>query len=279
MIPRLRSITTETAKAYGRHADSQLAAAIAYRVLFSLVPFVALLVAILDLVLSPSAREQVVRWLFGVLPGTEIEASVNRALEGAGASASVLGLLSLVVLLWSASGVMASVRIALRIVWEADSAQPYVRGKLLDAALVALAGTLVVVAFGLSVVSHVAVEAGNDLATGAGWSGSGRALGGVAEIGCSLFVAFAAFLLVYRVVPPVNLNVAEVWPAALFAAVAFQLVMAGFSFYLAHIASYSAVYGSLGAVFGFLVLVFLLATVLLLGAEITRATGLPSRAA
>lgn len=270
MIRRLWRITAEAAAAYGRHGDSELAAAISYRVLFSMVPFLALLAAILDLVLTPTAEEQVVQWLFGAIPGTELEAYVDNALEGRAVSTSVLGLVALVVLLWTASRMMASMRTALRLVWEAPAGRPYVRGKLLDAALVILTGALVVVAFGVSVVAHVAVEAGSDVTTKLGWDDSGRALGTVTEIACSLLVAFAAFLLVYRVVPPVDLSVADVWPAALFAAVVFQLIIAGFSFYLAHIASYSAVYGSLGAVFGFLVLVYLLAALLLLGAEITR---------
>jgi membrane protein len=258
------------ASAYGRHGDSQLAAAISYRVLFSLVPFVALLAAVLDLVLSQSAQEDVVHWLFGAIPGSELEAYVDSTLKGRAVSASVVGLFALLVLLWAASSMMASVRTALRLVWEAPAGRSFARGKLLDAALVVFTGSLVVVAFGLSVVSHVAVSAGSDVTTRLGWDGSGRVFGAAAEIACSLLVAFAAFLLVYRVVPPVDLSIADVWPAALFAAVAFQLIIAGFSFYLAHIASYSAVYGSLGAVFGFLVLVYLLAAVLLLGAEITR---------
>jgi membrane protein len=260
----------ETVSAYGRHADSQFAAAISYRVLFSVVPFLAVLVSVLDLVLPQSTEQDLVHWLFGALPGTELEASVNKAVEGAGVSASLVGLVSLGVLLWAAGGMMASIRTAFRIIWETDRGQPYVRGKLLDVALVLGAGVLVVAAFGLSVVSQIAVAAGSDLTSALGWHGEGRAFGGVAEIATSVFVIFVAVLLVYRMVPPVRVSWRGVWPAALVVAVAFHLVMAGFSFYLAHLASYSSVYGSLGALFAFLVLVYLLASLLLMGAEITR---------
>lgn len=239
--------------------------------LFSLVPFLALLVSVLDLVLPEDTRERLIHWLFGVLPGTGLEDSVDRALSGAGVSASVVGLVSLGVLLWAASGMMSSIRTAFRVIWEAEAGRPYVVRKLLDAVLVVGAGALVLAAFGLSVLAQVAVEAESDLASAIGWRGEGRALGGVLEVASSLLVIFVALLLVYRLVPPVHLRIAEVWPAALLVAVAFQLILAGFSFYLAHVASYSAVYGSLGAVFAFLVLVYVLAVLLLMGAEITRA--------
>src|SRR5881397_111456 len=160
LLRRLSRIGSDAAAAYGRHAGSEFAAAISYRVLFSLVPFLALLVSILDLVLSDSSRQRVVDWLFGVLPGAEVEASVDRALTGSGATPSLVGLVSLVTLLWAASGMMGTVRSALRVIWDVEDGRGYVRGKLLDALLVAGAGALVVSAFGLSLVAQAAVEAG-----------------------------------------------------------------------------------------------------------------------
>ena len=79
-IRRLPAIVAEGLDAYGRHATSQLAAAIAYRFLFSLVPFFALLVSVLDVVLPDDQRTQLVSWILGELPGDEVEASVDRAI-------------------------------------------------------------------------------------------------------------------------------------------------------------------------------------------------------
>ena len=78
---------------------------------------------------------------------------------------------------------------------------------------------------------------------------------------------FAALLALYRLVPPTSTRLAEVWPSALGAAIACQIVVAGFAFYAARLADFNAVYGPLGAVLAFLLLVYLLATVMLLGAE------------
>ena len=70
------------ARGYTRHATSQLAAAIAYRVLFSLVPLAAFLIAIVDAVLPDEARNEVARWLLSVVPGQGLDPSVERGVAG-----------------------------------------------------------------------------------------------------------------------------------------------------------------------------------------------------
>jgi uncharacterized BrkB/YihY/UPF0761 family membrane protein len=170
IVNRARGYVTEILSAYSRHAGSQLSAAIAYRVLFSLVPFAALLLTILDVVLTSSRREQFVDWLFGFFPGTELEAGIDNTLAESGASAPIVGLIALGVLLWGASGMMASIRIAFRVIWDRESGPTYVRSKLRDFAIVGLAGALVVGAFALSVIVRVVVETGSDLSDALGWT-------------------------------------------------------------------------------------------------------------
>ena len=52
-----------------RHTLGQHAAAISYRVLFSLVPFMTLIAAILDLTLPDDTRENVINWVLDADPG------------------------------------------------------------------------------------------------------------------------------------------------------------------------------------------------------------------
>jgi membrane protein len=257
--------------AYGRHASSQLAAAISYRVLFSIVPLVTLLIAVLDLVLPADTRSDFVHWLFDTVPGDEIEQSVDRSLEQQGASASVVGLVALGFLLWSASGMMASLRTAMRVIWDAETGRPFVGAKLLDLALVLGAGLLLLGAFALSVVLQVLVGIGRDLSDAVGWHGEGRVLGWGAEVAMSVSVTFVALLLLYRLLPPGPVRLADLWTGALLAAVALQVAMAGFAVYLSRFADWSAVYGPLGAVLAFLLLVYVAAIVLIVGAEIAAA--------
>ena len=271
LFNRARSYATGILGAYGRHAGSQLSAAIAYRVLFSLVPFAALLLTILDAVLEPSRREQFVNWLFGVFPGTDLEKSVDNALATSGASAPIVGLVALGALLWGASGMMASIRIAFRVIWGHDRGPTYVRSKLRDFALVGAAGVLIVGAFALSVIVRIVVETGSELSDAIGWTGGTSALSVAAESASSTIVVFAALLALYRFVPPVTRQLRTLWPSALAAAIAFEVVVYGYAVYATRFASFNAIYGSIGAVLAFLLLVYLLAAIVLLGAETAAA--------
>jgi membrane protein len=257
---------------YVREACGQRAAAISYHVLFSLVPFVALLVSVLELVLPGSTHERVASWLVEALPlPSDVAESVEHAIEEP-EPATFAGLIALLTLLWTASGMMASVRSAFGAVWGAGAERPYLRGKLLDAGLLLGAGVLVVSAFGLTVIVQLATEAGTGIANELGREGSGvEALGGVAELVGSFALALVAFLLLYRVAPPVPVRTRDVLPGAVFAAVGFHLASAGFAVYLRYFADFDQVYGPLGAVLAFLTLVYLAAAVLLFGAAIAAA--------
>lgn len=271
ILDRARGYVSEILSAYSRHAGSQLSAAIAYRVLFSLIPFAAFLLTILDTVLSSSRREQFVEWLFGVLPGTDLEASIDNTLAASGASAPIVGLIALGVLLWGASGMMASIRIAFRVIWDRESGPTYVRSKLRDFALVGLGGALVVAAFGLSVVVRIIVSTGTDLSDALGWTGGATALSTVIEVASSTLVIFTALLALYRFVPPVTMPLAWLWPSALAAAIAFHVAVYGYAVYATRFASFNTIYGPIGAVLAFLLLVYLLAIIVLLGAETAAA--------
>lgn len=151
IIKRGRAYAQEIVSAYGRHAGSQLSAAIAYRVLFSLVPFAAFLLTILDTVLPASRREQFVQWLFGVFPGADLEQSIIR---------------------------------------DRESGPTYVRSKLRDFALVGVAGALVVAAFGLSVIVRIVVQTGSDLSDALGFTNGASAVSTLVEIMSSTLVIF-----------------------------------------------------------------------------------------
>ena len=75
------------------------------------------------------------------------------------------------------------------------------------------------------------------------------------------------FGVLYTVLPVTRPRLRDIWPAAVFATLGFELVKRGFSFYLDKFADYSAIYGSLGAVIAFMVFVYIASTVFLIGAE------------
>jgi membrane protein len=264
----------EAATGYSRHACSQLAAAISYRVLFSLVPFVALVVSTLELVLPEHTRHSMMNWLFGREHSSEVQSAVSKTIVHPGATASLGGLVALVGLLWAATGMMAAIRTALGVIWGAKRPR-YARGKLRDLALVGLGALLILAGFAVSVVVRLVAEVGRHLSDTIGLGGDARVLGTMTQLAGSLLLGFVAFAVVYRTATPVRVRFAEIWPSALLAAIAVEALSAGFAFYLARISDLSAVYGSMGAVFAFLLLVYLVAAILLFGAELAAARSRP----
>ena len=68
-----RPCLARRAGGYSRHATSQLAAAISFRLLFSLVPLVAFVVSVADILLPDNGRDAVARWLASVAPGRALD--------------------------------------------------------------------------------------------------------------------------------------------------------------------------------------------------------------
>jgi membrane protein len=256
-------------RSYGLHGDSQQAAAIAFRVLFSLVPLLALVVSLLDLVLPDEQQNHLVSWLVDTVSGSSgLESSIRRALAGGSTTPSLATAVALAGLAWGATGMMASIRRAFGTIWGDVSSRPFLRGKLLDFLLVLSSGLVLVVAFGASIVvqtvSRLGVDFGNEvgLERFAGWFGS------TVGLFTTLALVFACLLALYRSVPPVRPPWKALWPGALVGAACLELATLGYRFYLDHFGDLSVVYGSLGALLGFLLVVYVGAAAMLIGAEI-----------
>ncbi len=259
------------AAGYTRHATSQLAAAISYRVLFSLVPLAAFIVAIADALLPDEQRNAVARWLISVVPGRALDSSVEEALTRSRFTPSVTAGFSLVVLLWSASAMMAAIRVAFRVIWENDRRRTYVRSKLLDFALVLGVGMLAVASLGVTLLVQVLAEIGHDFSRAFGADTWGGFLATAAEVLTSTSLTVGVLVVLYRTVPPVAPRLRVVWLPALLAAVGFHVTTAVYALYLARYGDIVALYGPLAAVLGFLLVVYVGVTVILLGAELVAA--------
>ena len=237
--------------------------------LFSLVPLAAFTMAVADVLLPDEQRAAVARWLVSVVPARALDPSVERALTGSRVPSTAAGLVALLVLLWSASAMMAAIRVAFRVIWENDRRRTYVQSKLLDVALVLGVGLLAVASIGATLLVQVLTEIGKDL--GNLFGGEGRVIASTAEVLASTTLTFGVLLVLYRTVPPVAPRWGAVWLPALLSSIAFHLATAVYAFYLARYGDVTAVYGPLAAVLGFLLVVYVGMLVILLGAELVAA--------
>jgi membrane protein len=239
--------------------------------LFSFVPLVAFLASVADLLLPDEQRDTVAQWLASVVPGQALDPSAEQALTASGTTATIAGLVSLAVLLWAASGMMAAIRVAFRVIWENDLRRTFVQSKVLDFALVLGVGLVAVAAFGASVLVNVIAEIGRDLTGVIGTVTQGDVISAATEVLTSTALTYVILLVLYRTVPPVAPRFRALWLPALLAAIAFHIATAVYALYLTRYGDVTAVYGPLGAVLGFLLVVYVGNYVVLLGAELVAA--------
>ena len=232
----------------------QLAASIAYHVLFSIFPLAIVAGGISGIVLNATGSQastvaSVVRHL-PLSPSGQDQA--RHLLLGATGHLSAVGLIGVVGLVYSASGMMAAIRASLNQAWDLETKRAFVHGKLVDVGLVALMAPIALATLGATIVLHVVV--------GGGWV----AFSFVAP----LALAFGVVLFLYVAVPATEVRISDVWPAALFVAVVFTALENGFAYYLSNFSNYNAIYGSLGGVIAFMFFVYLSSQLFLLGAEV-----------
>ena len=254
----------------------QYAAAISFRVLFSLFPLTILLVSIFGLVLQDDElRTTVIDELLGVLPvSASGEDQIRQSIESLASPFSAIGLVSLVALLWGASGMMASLRIGLEAALKVPQGRPAARAKLVDFILVGVSGLLVIVVIGISTFAALAGRAVDwiseqldiELVT----SPSGSVVREVLQI-----VLIAGMTLrLSRYVPAGTLGRRAALAGATFTGVGIwgAAKVLGVIF---DVHRYNVIYGSLASVMAFLFFVYVAAFVLLLGAEFAYAWSLP----
>jgi membrane protein len=105
-------------------------------------------------------------------------------------------------------------------------------------------------------------------------------LSALAQVATSTGLALLAFLLLYRVVPPVPPRFRDIVPGALVAAIGLGVASGFFTLYLNQASSFD-LYGSLGAALVLLLFVYVAASVMVFGACVTAAwpaAGLPEAA-
>ncbi len=248
-----------------RFADargSRGSAAIAYYVLLSLFPFMLLMASVAGLVLSdPDTRADFVEAVTDILPLSESGADgLESALRGVSDNAGTVGLVSLVALLWSASGMMGAIRGSLDDIDPDIEPRPFARGKAVDLLMVFVAVVLLAASAGLTVATRIRSGAAEDLV------GVGGALFETGKVVVPIVLGTALLIIVLRWVPTRGPDVKDLWPACVGGAVLLWALSVGFAAFIEHFGRYNVIYGSLAAVVVFLIYVYLAANLVLLTA-------------
>jgi membrane protein len=261
---------------YGRIGGSQLAAAIAYRALFSIIPLATFVAMILAEILSSSSTDlddlvSAIADQFDL--SAEGAANLEALITSVPSPWSVAGLVALALALWGATGVMSAMQKTLAVVFDDGVSRSLIRGRLVSALLVLGALGLVLLAVAVSMLENVVRKVSESVGEALGWQpfGFGILLGVVVPAA----VVYLVFVLLYRFLPHHRPG----WRAALLGgaagALGHQAVQVGLGWYLSGPADFTAVYGSVSVVFAFLFSVYLSASAFVICASLTRALDQP----
>jgi membrane protein len=263
-------IIPETTYATFTHARaSQAAAGLAYYAFLSLFPLLLMLIVggsyFLD---RQQVFTNVTRFFHQALPISQdwIEEILQQVLRIRGR----VGLLSILMLLWSASGFFTNLVYNIDLAWPEVRQRNYIEKRLIGVAMVvALTGLM---AFSmifdwianLIPLSSIAISATEEIDVV-------RVISGL----ISFFTSFMLFLALYRWVPKANSTFRSAFYSGLAAAVLWKVVTETFNWYIrSGLANYQLVYGSLGAIITFLLLIYLVSLIILFGAHLCAAIDL-----
>jgi len=273
---RVGRVLLASADRYFADRCPQHAAAIAYRVLFSIVPLAIVMVSIFGLLLgSKHVNDVVVDTIVGALPSAATSrGEVADAITSIASPSGALGLVTLVLFAWAATGMMASIRAGLEVALHVEHSRPMARGKLVDLALVVGAAVLVLVTVGVTLLDRLAQHALRRLDAETGISGT--FLSAAIPRTLALAVSVGVVMLLYRFVPGRRLRLID----ALAGAVTTAILLLAISFASARlyesVTRLSVVYGSLTAALVFLYSVYLYASALLFGGQVAAVWSAPA---
>ena len=260
---RLAESLTGAGSRYLSSGASDSAAGIAYRVLFSLAPLTVALVSVFGLLLqNQELKNDVINKIVSALPVKGED--VTKAIENIATPASAAGLVSLLVLVWAASGMMSAIRSGLQRTMDVEEDRGVARGKLVDLALVCATAVLVLASVGVGMVTQLVNSLVAEVAGAVGLQGS-VAKAVVSKL-LPLLLWIGTVLLVYRVVPAKRPRFADALAGAVVTALLLLVISVAAGFLYSHATKWSFIYGSLTSVFVFLYSVYLFASAVLFGA-------------
>ncbi|MEX2372343.1 MAG: YihY/virulence factor BrkB family protein [Dehalococcoidia bacterium] len=250
---------------FAEDRGTQLAASISYYALFSLFPLTLLAISIFGIVLRDEAIQ--LRVLNGIINYLPVEnTTVADSLRQTADLGPTVTIVSLVGAIWTSAALAAAIRQTLNQVFEVRRRRPMARAKLIDLTLLPVIGVPLLGGIVLTAIWRLFQREFTDrigLVPGdISWAWD---LGALA---IPLAMSFVAFAALYRFAPNISHPWRYIVPGALFAAVAFEALKAGFAFYLQNFGNYS-IYGSLGSVIILLFWVYLTANILIFGAEVS----------
>lgn len=234
------------------------ASALAYYAVFSIFPLILLIAVLVSNIAGPAvARDQIASGLALFLPQSSIDA-IREVLALALNQSAEFGVIALIGLVWSATGLFASVTDALDGSFHATQGRSLWQARLLALFMGMILVFLVLASFitsgVLRLILALSFETNNFITLGLSF----------VPLGLNLVI----FALLFRFIPARIVSWDAIWPSALVGALGWELAKSAFEWYLTNLASYSIIYGSIATAIVLLFWAYLMASIFLLAAEL-----------
>jgi membrane protein len=241
--------------AFGESQASNYAAALAFAAFLAMFPMMLGALSIIGLAIrDPATEARFQSFILQMFPG-DAQPELQHAIQGVRQSAGWLALVSLGGLVWSASGIFATMEFALTQIFGTKQ-RDMLRQKLMGFVMM----ILLVVALGITVAANAA----------AGYLSTYLPYAWVLGLLTGAAVMVTLLVLLYRFVPNRTFELREVLPGAVLAGILIEALSLAFPLY----ARFAGSFNTYGAQFGLFFLLatwlYLLSELLLLGAVYNR---------
>jgi membrane protein len=248
-----------------------LAGGIAFNVLIGAVPFLLMLVAVFGFVLPflvDDPEQAAVEYVLSFLPASRniIEFTQEEVAQiiGGRTQAGVIGLL---LFIWFSTRLIGSLRSVLREVFDLQQDRGIVAGKIFDAVMVLVAGTLFLANTGITIAIE-AVQTYGVRFFGLQEFTEVRMLQAFYGQLLAFAFIFLMFALIYRYLPARRIPWRIALVAATFTSVVWELFKAAFAWYVTNFADYTSTYGALATLIVLVFWIYYSCVVFILGGEV-----------
>ena len=249
---------------FGADDGSTMAAGISYYVFLAAFPLILALIGLFGFFLpSASLQEQLFAFFRNNIPGAVdvLQNNIEQVINLRG----TLGIVGIIGLLWSGSGAMGAISHAINRSWDIDKELQFYLNIPRNIGLTIGIGILFFLSLGSSIIfNFVPVQ---DIPI------IGATLLQIGIRIISFFLAWAVFLILFKIVPNTRTYWRHIWFGALVTAALFEVGRTLAFFYLNHFSNYQMVYGSIASVILLLVWIYYSAIIFIIGAELTSEYG------